>query len=193
MRVIFTITALCGFLLSLGIAQVKRAPNLQPGVFELFAEQPNVHVSWSKDMGGIVSGETNALVTALSIEDGLPSPNRMRGIRIDLANGRAQDRVYIEEARLEAIKSALEEIENGIETFRKEPESAPYRYHGAAEFWHPHVRVHTLNAAYYIAPDSSGLSLSAYRDEEFRFPNHRPAELAELIGRALAELKQNRP
>ncbi len=78
----------------------------------------------------------------------------MRGIRIDLVNQNATDQVYLEEARLEALRKAVEEIESGIESFRKEPESSPYRYLGADEFRHPHLRVHTINAGYYIAPDS---------------------------------------
>jgi hypothetical protein len=82
------------------------------------------------------------------------------------------------------------EIESGIGTFRKEPAGSPYRYLGAAEFWHPHLKVHTLNAAYYVAPESSGLSLSAYKDQGFRFPDHRPSELAELIGMAMNELQR---
>ena len=69
--------------------------------------------------------------------------------------------------------------------------SSPYRYLGAAEFWHPHPEVHTLNAAYYIAPDSSGLSLSAYKGQQFRFPNHRLSELAKVIGIAMDELKRH--
>jgi len=42
--------------------------------------------------------------------------------------------------------------------------------------------------AYYIAPDSSGLALSAYKAQGFRFPGHRPSELAAAIGRAIEEL-----
>jgi hypothetical protein len=160
---------------------------------ETFATQPNAQIDWSRDVGLIQSSEARVIVTALVIKDAQQPLNRMCGARIDLANQKTRDQVYLEEARLAAVKSALEVIESEIESFRKEPSSAPYRYRGAAEFWHPELKVqlHTLDAAYYIAPDSSGLSLSAYKNQQFRFPKHHPAELAQAIGRAIDELKQH--
>lgn len=191
MRSAATVAALCGFLLNIGLAQVKPTPSLQPTRLEAFAGQPTARVKWSEEVGQIESDEARVIVTALILEDAVQPPHRMCGIRIDLHNQNTRDQVYLEEAKAEAVKRALEEIESEIENFRKEPASSPYRYHGAAEFWHPHLKVHTLNAAYYIAPDSSGLSLSAYKEQQFRFPDHRPSELAKVIGRAIDELKQH--
>ena len=191
MRSAAAVAALCGFLLTVGLAQVKPTPSLQPTRLEAFAGQPTAQVTWSKGVGHIVSDEARVIVTALIIEDAVQPPHRMCGIRIDLANQNASDQVYLEETRLEAVKRALEQIESEIESFRKEPQSSPYNYLGAAEFWHPQLRVHTLNAAYYIAPDSSGLSLSAYKGQQFRFPDHGPSELAKAIGQAMDELKQH--
>jgi hypothetical protein len=160
---------------------------------ETFAAQPRAQTLWSRDVALIQSNEARVMVTALIIKDSAQPPQRMCGVRMDLANQKATDQVYLEEAQLEPIKRALEVIEIEVETFRKEPDSTPYRYRGAAEFWHPELKVqlHTLNAAYYLAPDSAGLSLSAYKNQQFRFPNHRPAELAQAIGRAIDELKKN--
>src|SRR5258705_7103759 len=191
MRSAISAAALCGFLLNIGLAQIKPTPSLQPTSLEAFAGQSTAQVTWSKEVGQIESNEACVVVIALIIEDAVHTPHRLCGIRIDLANQNARDQVYIEEAKLEAIRLALEEIESGIESFRKEPASSPYRYLGAAEFWHPHLEVHTLNAAYYIAPDSSGLSLSAYKGQQFRFPNHRLSELAKVIGIAMDELKRH--
>jgi hypothetical protein len=191
MRSAISVAALCGFLLNIGLAQIKPTPSLQPTSLEAFAGQSTAQVTWSKEVGQIESDEARVIVTALMIKDAVQSPYQMCGIRIDLANQNARDQVYLEEAKLEAVRMALEEIENGIESFRKEPASSPYRYLGAAEFWHPHLEVHTLNAAYYIAPDSSGLLLSAYKGQGFRFPDHRPSELAKAIGKAMDELKHH--
>jgi hypothetical protein len=190
MRSAAIMAALCALLLNVGLAQVKPTPSLQPTRLEAFAGQPTAQVTWSREVGRIDSNEARVVVTALIVENAAQSDKRMRGIRIDLTNQNESDHVYLEEAKLEAVKKALEEIESGIETFRKEPASSPHTYLGAAEFWHPHLKVHTLNAAYYIAPDSSGLSLSAYREQGFRFPDHRPSELAKAIGQAMDEFKQ---
>ncbi len=190
MRALATLALISGLLASAAIAQTSQRPALQPTRLEAFATQPTARVTWSKEIGQINSSEASVIVTALIVEDETSPPNRMRGVRIDLANQKATDQVYIEEAKLEAIKKALAEIIRGMERARRERSDTRYRYLGAAEFWRPGEWVHTLNAAFYIAPDSSGLSISAYNEQEFRFPNHSPSELAALIYRAIGELKQ---
>lgn len=189
MRLVATVSALCGLLFNIGLSQVRPTPSLEPTRLEAFAKQPAARVTWSKEVGRIDSVEARVVVTTLIVEDAGQTPHQMRGIRFDLVNQNATDQVYLEEAKLEAVRKALEDIESCTESYRKGPESAPYTYLGAEEFWHPNVRVHTINAAYYIAPDSSGLSLSAYKGQQFRFPNHRAAELADAISRAMQELK----
>jgi hypothetical protein len=114
----------------------------------------------------------------------------MRGIRIELVNQMARDQVYIEDTELEAVKKALDKIASEIEHFRSEPRSSPLMYLGACELRQPYPTVHTLDAAYYIASDSSGLSLSAFKEQEFRFPGYSPSRLAAVIGRAMDEFKQ---
>ena len=190
MRSIATVAVLCDLFLNIGLAQVNQTSSLQPTKLEAFASQSDAQVTWFKETGRIESSEARVVITALVVEDTSHAPSRMRGVRLDLFNNNATDQVYLEEARLEPVKKALDQIESEIEDFQKEREGAAYRYRGAAEFWHPDQRIHTLNAAYYIAPDSSGLSLSAYKAQGFRFPDHRPSELAAAIGRAMDELKR---
>lgn len=185
------VATLCALVFNIGLAQLNQTPSLQPTPLEAFAGQPTAQVTWSKEAGRIESIEARVVVTALIVKDTVQPPHRMRGVRIDLTNQNATDQVYLDEAKLEAVKEALEEIESGIKSFLNEQESTPYRYLGSAEFRQIRPRVHTLSAAYYIAPDSTGLSLSAFKGQQFRFPNHRPSELAEAIGRAMEELKQH--
>jgi hypothetical protein len=190
MRSIATVAVLGHLFLNIGLAQVNPTSSLQPTKLEAFAVRPNAQVTWSKETGRIESSEARVVITALVVENTSPALGRMRGVRLDLFSNNATDQVYLEEARLEPVKKALDQIESEIEDFQKERDGAAYRYRGAAEFWHPDQRIHTLNAAYYIAPDSSGLSLSAYKAQGFRFPGHRPSELAAAIGRAMDELKR---
>lgn len=189
MRSVVLAVTLCGLICNLGFAQVKPTSSLQPTPLEAFAGRPTAHVTWSEQVGRIESTDVRAVITAVVIEDPANSPHRMRGVRIDLENAAASDQLYLEESKLAAVKSALDEIASGIKEHRKDQDPTPYRYYGAAEFWRPNELVHTLNAAYYIAPDSSGLSLSARKKQEFKFPDHSPAELAEAIGRAIATLQ----
>ena len=41
-----------------------------------------------------------------------------------------------------------------------------------------------------LQPTKLGLSLSACKDQGFRFPDHRPSELAKVIGLAMGELQR---
>ncbi len=186
-----TVATLCGLFFNIGLAQVNPRPSLQPTPLEAFAGRPTAQVTWSKEFGRIESAEACVVITALVVEDAVRPPRRMRGIRMELASQNVTDQVYLDEAKLELVKKALEQIGRGIESFRNERGDAPLRYLGACELRQPRPTVHTLSAAYYIAPDSSGLSLSAFKGQEFRFPNQRPSELAEAIGRAMDELKHH--
>jgi hypothetical protein len=155
-----TIIFLCGLLFSIGLAQVNPTSALQPTQLEAFAGQATAQVTWSKEVGRIESAEARVVVTALVVKDEMQPRRRMRGIRIELAGPNATDRVYLAEPELEVVKKALEGIESGIDSFRNERGDAPLRYLGACELWQPRPTVHTLSAAYFIAPDSSGLSLA---------------------------------
>jgi hypothetical protein len=192
MRSPAAVAIICGLLFDIALANTGQTTSLKPTILEAFASQPTARISWSKEAGRIDSAEASAVIIALIVEDEAQPPHRMRGVRIDLANRDATDQVYIEESKIETIKKALEKIERGIDLFRTERSSTPLRYFGAEEFWNPGANVHTLNAAYYIAPDSSGLSLSAYRKQQFRFRGHYPSEVAVALGRAMEELKQQR-
>ena len=189
MRSVVIAVMLCGLICNLGLAQVPTR-GLQPTPLEAFARQPTAHVTWSEQVGRIESTEACAVITVLVIEDSVHPPHRMRGVRIDLENKAARDQIYLDETKLAAVKNAVDEIASGIQEYRSDQDRTPFRYYGAAEFWRPNENVHTLNVAYYIAPDSSGLSLSAKKTQQFRFPDHSPAELAEAIGRAMAKLQE---
>ena len=184
MRSIANLAVLYGLLLNIGLAQVNSTASLQSTRLEAFAGQPTANVTWSKEVGRIDSAEARAVVTALVVEDEVQPPHRMGGIRIDLATQNETDQVYLDDASLEAVKKALDEIASGLESFRNERGNAPFRYLGSCELRPLRPAVHTLSAAYYIAPDSSGLSLSAFKGQEFRFPGRSPSQLAAVIVRA---------
>mgnify|MGYP003286482073 CR=1 FL=1 len=59
---------LCGFLLNIGLAQVKPT-TLQPTRLEAFAGRPTAKVTWFSEVGRIVSEEASVTVTALMIKD----------------------------------------------------------------------------------------------------------------------------
>ena len=190
MRSVAGAATLCGLLLNVGLAQVNSKPSLQPTRLEAFASLPTAHITWSKEVGRLERPEARAVVTALVVDDPLQPPHRRRGIRIELSNQMARDQVYIEDTELETVKKALDKIASGIVEFRNEPGSSPLMYLGACELRQPYPTVHTLDAAYYITSASSGLSLSAFKSQEFRFSGYGPSRLAAVIARAMDEFKQ---
>src|SRR5688500_11616543 len=118
MRFGTVITIWC-LLLSIGFAQVKPTPSLEPTPLEAFAGRSTARVTWSRVIGRLESQESYATVSALIIEDVTSEPSVMRGLRVDLAHigahpscdwkvsawrimcQRANAAVYIEEGRLE--------------------------------------------------------------------------------------------
>ena len=196
MKYIASLIAFCCLFLSAGRAQTNPAPSLQPTPLEAFAHQPTTHVTWSKQVGGLDSSEAHVTVTALVLEDTAQHPDRMRGIRIDLSGLDSKDEVYLGEETLGVYKNALDEI-RPTQEFRNSARDnlAPggTSYLGACVFRYVDKppRVHTLSAAYYFAPDSEGLYLSAFKGAGFRFPDQDPLRLSAAINAAIDQLRNH--
>ena len=167
---------------SSGIAQVNSTPSLQPTPLEAFAGRPTAHVTWSKVIGNFESQESRATVTALVVEDNTSEPSVMRGIRIDLAHiretpscdwkywawrimcQRANAAVYVEEGRLEGVRKG---IERGAAELRPMEFISQYRTNAQGR------------------TTSKGLIVCGYQ-----FSHREPEELAEMLSRAITELKE---
>jgi hypothetical protein len=197
MKSVLSLIACAACLLSIGQSQVSPSPSLQPTPLEWFARQSATHVAWSDEVGRLDSTEAHAVVTAIVLEDTAQPPDRLRGIRIDLANQSTKDEVYLDEETLGVYEKALNEISHGAPQFRdrsaKNVAPGGAGYFGAEVFWYGDraPRVRALDAAYYFASDSSGLALHAGKNAEFRFPDQDPLQLAAAIERAMDELKSH--
>ena len=179
--------------------QTSPALTLQPTPLEALARQAGTHIAWSRQVGRVDSREAHAVVTALAVEDSAQPPDRIRGIRIDLANGDAKDAVYLGEETLGVYNNALDQISRDVarersrKTVRRATAHAGTQCLGACVFWYADKvpRVHCLNAAYCIAPDFSGLTLSAFQQVGFRFPGRDPSQLSITLARAMASLHRH--
>jgi hypothetical protein len=185
-----------GLFLRVATAQ-ERALTLQPTPLEAFAGQPATHVAWSKEVGRIESSEAHAVITALILEDTAQPPDRMRGIRIDLSSRESKDQIFLGEETLSIYQKALDVIERDGTRQRNEGTARGHltpgiSFVGAEVFWYGDKKpqVHALNAAYYFASDSSGLYVSAFKDDGFRFPDQEPSQLSQAIARATDMLEK---
>ena len=174
------ITAISCLLLNIGLAQENLTPSLQPTRLEAFAERPSAKITWSKVIGRLESQESRATITALIVEDRTSKPSVMRGIRVDLAHigatpscdwkytswrimcERANAAIYVEERRLEAVR-------NGIK--RGAAQLRPMEF----------ISRYGTNCP---GRASTGLIVCGYQ-----FSDRKPRELAELLTRAIVELK----
>ena len=130
MKSIATLALVSGLLANVAIAQSSEQLSPQPTKLEAFATQPSARIIYAKEMGQINSSEARVVVSALIVEDDAEPPGRMRGVRIFLAKEGVTDEVYIEEAKLEAVRKALAEISRGVEEFHNEQSDTPLRYYG---------------------------------------------------------------
>jgi hypothetical protein len=186
-------------LLSVGQGGGNTGATLQPTPLEAFAQLPATHVAWSSEVGRIDSSEAHAIVTALILEDTARPPDRMRGLRIHLSSGDSQDDVYLGEETLGVYKNALDQIsvdavrERSQGTSRAHLTAGGTSYVGAEVFWYADkpARVHALDANYYFGPESSGLSVDAFKHVGFRFPDQDPSRLSAAIEAAMDQLKSH--
>jgi hypothetical protein len=193
-----TLLSLLCFCLFLGVATGQdQTPSLQPTPLEAFAGLPATLVAWSKEVGRIESGEAQAVITAVILEDTAQPPDRMRGIRINLFSRESKDQIFLGEETLSIYKNALDVIEREATreqndgTARESVTPDGTSFVGAGLFWYADKKpqVHALNAAYYFGPGSSGLYISAFKGDGFRFPNQQASQLSQAIGRAMNELR----
>jgi len=187
----------CIVLLSLGRAQAPSNSALRPTPLEAFSGEPNTRVSWSSEVGRIDSKEAHAVITVVIMEDTAQPPDRMRGVRVDLSKGDRTDVVYLGEETLPAYRDALDEIsreaarQRSANNVRENLTADGTAYVGACIFRYADgsPRVHALSAAYYFAPDSSGMVVNSFRNVEFRFPDRDPSQLSAAIALAIDQLK----
>ena len=190
MRSVCRMAAFCGLLLNIGAAQVNSPTASELEAMERYAKRPTAHVAWSKEMNRIEADQTQAVITALVVEDATQAPGRMRGIRIDLAGQGVKDRLYVGETFLERLIEALDEVSAGMGSFLGQGGSS--RCFGSCAFLSA-VRegVHFFHASQCSMSDGwFGLSVSTGA-ATFRFTELDPLRFASAIARAADALKDH--
>jgi hypothetical protein len=180
---------------TIGQAQTSTQDVSEPSPMEAFAQRPGVHTAWSSEIGRLENGDADdgarAAITALVVENSAAPAERMRGVRVDLVNKVASDRIYLDEEAAKRTKSALESIAEGV---ARRPLSNNGCF-GAKEFWPlydwPWNKYHELNAEVCNTPAGYGLTLSGrHKPGSFLLLQQGPERLAALLGTALDQLKE---
>jgi len=178
-----TVAILYCLLCSPAAAQPVATP--EPTQLELWAGQSGSRIAKSNEVGRIDSADAQAVITAIEIERPRNTPSRVRGIRIDFTSASSTDRIYVDESELVYLKRELDSMNCGIATTRDDtkPEN---RVRGIARCRPSQSIPQAYCPAYYITPESEGLSLSTFAGHNFRFPSIRPSALADAISRAMS-------
>ena len=184
MRLVATVSVLCSILSSPAPAQLTPAP--EPTQLEVWVGQPGSRITMSEQVGRIDSTDAQAVITAVVVERPPNTPSRVRGIRIDLRNASSADRIYVDESELVYLKHQLDGMDCGVASMRNDSET-PYRVRGIARCRPSRTIPQAYCPAYYITPESEGLSLSTFSGHNFKFPAQRPSTLADVVGQAMSE------
>src|SRR5689334_20728042 len=111
-QLIFLVTV-GALLMGTGYAQISPTKPL-PSAFEIFVQQSTTRINTSSEVARFDSGDTSAILTAITAEETEAPFRKMSGLKIDLTNGSIKDQVYVSEAELGSLKNAADEIERTI-------------------------------------------------------------------------------
>lgn len=163
---------------------------------EAFAGQFATHVAWSKEVGRIESSESQAVITALILQDTAQPLIGCAAFVSTCPQRELSIKSISVRKLLLSIKDVLDVIERDSMRKRKDGTAREHltpdgtAFVGAELFWYADKtpQVPALDAAYYFAPDCSGLYLGGCEGDGFRFPDQRASQLSQAIGRTMNEL-----
>ncbi|HEX9707560.1 MAG TPA: hypothetical protein VGA24_07965 [Steroidobacteraceae bacterium] len=161
---------------------------IEPTAFESFVSKPSVVIELTQSIGMLGSTDATAEVTALVAHDTAKPGERMRGVRLTLANNTAVEHLYLDAGELATAISELAEIESGVAEL-KSGSDAPTRVQGTGRCWLPERPMRILCPSYRVGPDGMGLGLAVWGGSGFSFPERRPSDFAALINQATATLE----
>jgi hypothetical protein len=172
----------CFILSSAALAQLPEAP--EPTQLELWMGHPGSRITTSEVVGKVESADADAVITALIIENPRSDPTQLRGIRIDLSNDAATDRIFVDEGDLVYRKDEFDSMACSVPGVQDEA-GAAIRVHGIARCRPSQTIPQAYCPGYYITHDSVSFRLSTFSGRNFTFPAQAPAALANAIGRAM--------
>ncbi len=175
------------------LSQHARAENLdpQPTELESFALQRGSRIVSVRTIGSIDVPPTNLTVATVVVQSSYGEIAEMRGVRLELRNGRNNDTLYLDEKQVLAAKRSIRVLHLEEEpAFSTNGAIEPLRVAGTKECWQPKLVLHTLCPEMYASEEGAGLRVHALRGEYYWFPGNDPEKLDELLGKALLELQQ---
>lgn len=140
---------------------------------ERFAEEPSTRVVWSQEVERISGGAGKAVITAVILQGG---GREVRGIRIDISEGGATDRVY---ASPEVLQSFFAELERNRGNYR-----GPGCYGSGIALGARREGVRTFGGSQCVTSEGASWFSVTTGPSSFRFDGLAPAPFASAMARA---------
>lgn len=173
----------------LAVTALAQAPGSVPSPMQAFAATAGVQAVWTGTPATLQQGAVSATITPLVLADNAQPPDKMYGVRVDLASDSAKDTLYLDEDAMNRTINALSEIAAAVAEHPNPADGCT----GAQEFWPlnnaPWNQYHELNTQF-----CGAATLVLYprgQSSRFDFPGTPPAGLSEILSNALAQLKAN--
>lgn len=193
MQVRANLVVLYGLFAAIAWPQSADPVGSEPSPLEAFAKARGARIAWSGELARWERDGNRLVLAAVVVENDTPYVRKIPGVRIDLSNDSASDRIYLDEPAIARTRSALQEISDAVG-----PTGIPGHRScmGAMEFWPlygwPWNKYHELNASFCGGPENTTLVLHGRgKEEPFSFAGKRPDDLARILASALDELKQH--
>ncbi|NKB35871.1 MAG: hypothetical protein GKR93_01695 [Gammaproteobacteria bacterium] len=155
---------------------------------EEFAHRSNVNIIFAQEAAHISSDKTSVTITAIVLETEEQPIQEMRGIRVNLANEKSTDQVYLDAQGISEVLSDVKLLRQAIILEGLENEEVyGMKIRGTGSRWclHPKPLVHTLCPEYYRTQESSGIMIRPVKGTTnvpwFLLSGHKPVELEDAI------------
>jgi hypothetical protein len=160
-----------------------------PSEFERQALKADTQVVWSDEVAKLVGGETRLTISGYEYKAASAPNEIMRGLRIDIADGAAQDTVFIEDVHARKVRALVQQLREDVdrEGLRNDV-SAQCR--GVYEFYSAEPLYHSLTAEFCKRAGFTGLRLTTLKKHGYELPDADAAALVTILDRALGALEK---
>jgi hypothetical protein len=177
---------LCALFSTVGVALVPPSSS-ESSLLAIALRQPNARVYSSSQIATLESEGSRAVFTGLIVADPAQQDRKIRGIRIAFSDAGWTRAAYVDEARLQPLKDAVDRLSADLEPSL--PRLAPRNegYLGSCEF-RDHPEAYPVHVDYcYSGWCSPGLRITS--PTMILFPNRKPSDLSAILGSAIEYLK----
>ena len=168
------------------LAQETSVP--EPTQLHTVASADGSELAWSKLLGVINSADANAMISAIEVEG--PNGDRVRGVKIALADSTSSDKIYVTDSLLSSLQDELHELEYTRARYGK-CQAKGRCVQGIARCRPSETRRQAYCPGHYSTANSEGGFVLSTPRSSFSFPSVEAAQFGTLISEAARVFELN--